>query len=160
MSMAPTWIAIIPHARTMWGGLMILTSSPYAVCHQLSNGADAIIMSVPQMHTQAPNGPRNPQNRTPAALSAGLPLNVTRSTSQPQLAPATSAAICSSTWGGDQNVSRPIVRCHEMSQISPTTIETDENSTAYSGHVCTAVSAGTLSRAAGNASVASMVALI
>src|SRR5688572_23748500 len=119
-------MAIIPHARTMWGGLMIFTSSPYALCHQLSNGAEAIIMSVPQMHTHAPNGPRKPQNRTPAAWSAGLPLNDIRSTIQPQLHPATSAPICSSTWGGDQNVSRPIVRCQEMSQISPTTIETDE----------------------------------
>jgi hypothetical protein len=117
-------------------------------------------MSVPQMHTQAPNGPRNPQNPTVAALSAGLPLNVVRSTSHPQLEPATSAASCSSTCGGDQNVSRPMDRCHEMSQISPTTIETDENSTAYSGQARSAVRAGAPAFAAGRDSTASIVVLM
>ena len=57
------------------------------------------------------------------------------STSHPQLDPATSAESCSSRCGGDQNVSRPMVRCHEMSQISPTTIPSDAHSTAYIGHV-------------------------
>src|SRR5512147_1608170 len=111
-------------------------------------------MSVPQMHTQPPNGPRNPQNRTVAALSAALPLNVVCSTSHPQLEPATIAASCSSTCGGDQNVSRPIDRCHEMSQINPTTIETEENSTAYSGQTLSAVRAGAPASATGRASTA------
>ena len=109
---------------------MIFSSSPYALCHQLSNGAEVTIMSVPQMHTHAPNGPRKPQKRTLAARSSGLPRNVVRSTSQTQLEPATIAATCSSTCGGDQNVSRPIVLCHDMSHNSPTIIYTDENRTA------------------------------
>ena len=145
----------------MCGGLMIFTSSPYALCHQSSNGADAIIMSVPQMQTQAPSGPRNPQKRTPAALSASVPPE-RRLKHEPAAARSRrrAAASCSSTWGGDQNVSRPIVRCHEMSQISPMTIETDENSTAYSGHIRSAVRAGAPVSVAERARVASIVVLI
>ena len=130
---------IMPHASTMWGGLMIFTSSPYALCHQLSSGADAIIVSVPQIHSHAPNGPRNPQNPTVAAWSEGVPANVVRSTSQPQVVPATSADTCSRRCGGAQNVSRPIVRCHEMSQISPTTMPSEAPRTAYSGHIAAVI---------------------
>jgi len=54
----------------------------------LSNGAETIIAMAPQMHSQAPSGPRKPQNRTPAARSASLPANVVFRTSQPQLSPA------------------------------------------------------------------------
>jgi hypothetical protein len=67
----------MPDARIMWGGLMIFTSSPYALCHQLSNGADVIIMIVPQMHTHAPSGAwKNLQNLTDIARSAAEPANV------------------------------------------------------------------------------------
>src|SRR6185436_12554260 len=114
------------------GGLMIFTSSPYALCHQLSNGADAAITKQPQMQTHAPSGPRNPQNCTPRSRSSWLP-NVVRNTSHADVAPATIPASCSRTCGGDQNVSRPIDRCHEMSQIRPVTIAADAKSAAYSG---------------------------
>src|SRR5688572_1532130 len=119
----------MPQPSTMCGGLKIFTSRPYALCHQSSNGAEAIIMIVPQMHTQAPSGPRNPQKRTDRERSSGDPRKVVCSTSHPQLRPETTAAICSSTCGGDQKVSRPIVRCHEMSQIKPTTMDIDAKST-------------------------------
>ena len=45
--------------------------------------------SAPQMQSQAPSGPRKPQNGTPAARSRGLPAKVVRSTSQPHESPAT-----------------------------------------------------------------------
>ncbi len=135
MSMAPTWTATMPVASTMCGGLTILTSSPYALCHQSSNGADVIMRRVPQMHTQAPSGPRNPQNRTVEARSATEPANVVRSTSQPQDKPATEAPSCSSRCGRVQNVSRPTVRCHEMSQMRPVTMHSEENITAAIVHV-------------------------
>ena len=69
-------------------GDKIFTSSPYALCHQLSNGADAIIAKEPQMATQAPRGPRNPQKCTVPARSSSLPAKVVRRTSQPQAHPA------------------------------------------------------------------------
>ena len=53
--------------------------------------------------------------------------------------PATSADTCSRRCGGDQNVSRPIVRCHEMSQISPTTMPSEAPRTAYSGHIAAVI---------------------
>ena len=40
---------------------MIRTSRPYALCHQLSNGADVSIAPQPQMQIHAPSGARNPQ---------------------------------------------------------------------------------------------------
>src|SRR5688500_13139321 len=119
----------------MCGGLRIRTSRPYALCHQLSKGADEIIISVPQMQMNAPSGPRKPQNRTERARCPSVPLNVVWSTTQPQVSPEMMAASCSRTCGGDQNVSRPIVRCHEMSQIRPVTMNSDAMMTAYSGQV-------------------------
>src|SRR5262245_44627350 len=59
-----------PVASTMCGGLMILTSSPYALCHQSSNGAETSIATPPQAEMKAPIGPDNPQMRTPAPRSA------------------------------------------------------------------------------------------
>ena len=82
------------------------------------------------MQTQAPRGPRNPQKRTVEPRAASSPANVVRSTSQPQLRPDSAAANCSSTWGYVQKVSRPTVRCHEMSQINPTMMHADAVSTA------------------------------
>ena len=70
------------------GGESTFTSRPYALCHQLSNGADAIIAMAPQMHTQAPRGPRKPQNETLAARSVAVPAKVVFRTSQPHDTPA------------------------------------------------------------------------
>src|SRR5581483_219786 len=117
----------MPHKSTMWGGLTICTSSPYALCHQSSNGAEVIMSRVPQMHTQAPRGPLKPQNFTVDALSAGVPKNVVLSTSHPQVSPVSEAPSCSSRWGRVQNVSRPTVRCQEMSQISPVTMNAEDS---------------------------------
>src|SRR5438093_969011 len=63
----------MPSARITCGGDRTFTSRPYALCHQLSNGADVIIAKAPQMHTQAPSGPRKPQNPTVAARSSAVP---------------------------------------------------------------------------------------
>src|SRR5207247_1636622 len=63
----------MPSARITCGGDRTFTSRPYALCHQLSNGADVIIAKAPQMHTQAPSGPRKPQNPTVAARSSAAP---------------------------------------------------------------------------------------
>src|SRR3989442_1215480 len=60
-----------PAASTMCGGLMILTSSPYALCHQSSNGAETSIAPPPQAEMKAPIGPERPQIRTPEARRAG-----------------------------------------------------------------------------------------
>src|SRR5215211_4540443 len=121
----------IPAASTMCGGLRIFTSRPYALCHQSSNGAEVIIMIVPQMQTQAPSGAwKNRQNRTEVPRDSAVPANVVRRAVYPQLRPATIAAICSRMCGGDQNVSRPMVRCHEMSHNRPATMHADEKTTA------------------------------
>jgi hypothetical protein len=66
-------IANMPRLSRVCGGLMILTSSPYALCHQLSNGADVSIASAPQTQTHAPSGARNPQNSTLCARSSTVP---------------------------------------------------------------------------------------
>ena len=89
ISIAPTETAFMPNASTMWGGLSISTSRPYALCHQSSSGAETTIARAPQMQTQAPSGPRKPQNETAAARSRALPANVVCSTSQPHDRPAT-----------------------------------------------------------------------
>src|SRR6185312_7744785 len=117
---APTTMPSMPQKSTMCGGLTIFTSRPYALCHQLSNGADTSIAKVPQMVIHAPIGPRNPQKCTVAALSS-FP-NVVRSTTAPHATPAQIALTYSSTCGGVQNESRPTVMCHEMSQSRPVTI--------------------------------------
>ncbi len=89
MSIAPHWIAAMPAASSMCGGLMIFTSSPYALCHQSSNGADVTIANAPQMHTQAPNGARKPQKRTAVPRDASDPANVVDSATHPHVSPAT-----------------------------------------------------------------------
>src|SRR4029079_66324 len=110
---------------------MIFTSSPYELCHQLSKGAEVTIMMVHQMQIHAPSGAwKYFQKRTDLERSAGDPANVVFNATYPQLNPATIAPICSTTRGGDQNVSRPIVRCQEISQMSPITIDADATSTA------------------------------
>lgn len=79
----------MPAASSMWGGLMIFTSSPYALCHQSSKGAEVSIANVPQMHTHAPKGARNPQKRTAVARSSADPANVVCSARYPHVRPAT-----------------------------------------------------------------------
>src|SRR5579862_7199012 len=86
--------------------------------------------SVPQMHTQAPRGPLKPQNLTVDAFSAGVPKKVVLRTSHPQESPVSEAPSCSSRWGRVQNVSRPTVRCHEMSQMRPVTMNAEDSITA------------------------------
>src|SRR5437867_7168945 len=39
-SSAPSLIPHVPAARITWGGDSTFTSSPYALCHQLSSGAE------------------------------------------------------------------------------------------------------------------------
>ena len=80
---------IIPSASTTCGGLRISTSSPYALCHQSSNGADVSMANAPQIDTHEPRGPRNPQNRTARARSSSLPEKVVRSTTTPCAMPPT-----------------------------------------------------------------------
>src|SRR5688572_10578748 len=123
-----------PVMRTACGGLRISTSRPYALCHQLSNGTDAIMAKAPQIQTQAPNGPRNPQNRTVRARASSGAANVNHNTYAPQVMPAAAAPNCSSKCGGDQSESRPIVMCHEMSHNAPIRMQLEENSTAGSTH--------------------------
>src|SRR5207247_2377786 len=47
MSTAPSSMPVKPSARITWGGDSTFTSSPYALCHQLSNGAETIIAMAP-----------------------------------------------------------------------------------------------------------------
>src|ERR1700683_5258162 len=64
---APTLIANDPSDSSVCGGLTIFTSSPYALCHQLSNGADVSMAMQPHTAMNAPSGPRNPQIFTDAS---------------------------------------------------------------------------------------------
>src|SRR2546421_12823321 len=57
----PILMANDPSESSMCGGLTIFTSSPYALCHQLSNGAEVSIAMQPHVAINAPSGPRNPQ---------------------------------------------------------------------------------------------------
>src|SRR5947209_6174717 len=104
----------------MWGGLMILTSRPYASCHQLSNGADVIIAMPPQAAMKAPSGPRNPQIQTEQSRKTERGLKVVLSTRYPQEMPARTPQMWIAMWAGVQNVSRPMDRCQEISQWIPT----------------------------------------
>ena len=99
---------------------MIRTSSPYALCHQLSNGADVSIAPQPQTQIHAPSGARNPQKLTPAFRSASVPKNVVLIATYPELRPAIRPPAWMSRCAGVQNESRPIDMCHEMSQYTPT----------------------------------------
>src|SRR2546421_8352003 len=56
----PILMANDPSESSMCGGLTIFTSSPYALCHQLSNGAEVSIAMQPHVAINAPSGPRNP----------------------------------------------------------------------------------------------------
>ena len=85
---APKWTARIPAASSMCGGLRIFTSSPYASCHQLSNGAEAIMAIPPQAARNAPSGARNPQIPTELARSSDRALRVVDRIRYPHEIPA------------------------------------------------------------------------
>src|SRR5690348_589348 len=106
----------MPSASKACGGLMIFTSRPYALCHQLSNGADVSIAPQPQTQIHAPNGARNPQKLTDASRSACVPKKVVLMATYPELIPAMSPPAWISRCAGVQNESRPMDMCHEMSQ--------------------------------------------
>lgn len=72
----PNRIPIIPSARSTCGGLRIFTSSPYELCHQLSNGPEAIMATGPQAQVHAPSGPRKPYIEMETSRSADLFSNV------------------------------------------------------------------------------------
>ncbi len=55
---------------------MIRTSSPYALCHQLSNGAEASIIRPPHAEMKEPSGPERPQIRTLTSRNADARRNV------------------------------------------------------------------------------------
>ena len=65
-----------PAASTMCGGLMMRTSSPYALCHQSSNGAEVEHGHTAHAQTNAPSGPESPQMRTLTSFIGDAPLNV------------------------------------------------------------------------------------
>src|SRR5439155_25121847 len=106
----------MPAANSVCGGLTILTSSPYALCHQLSNGADVSIAPQPQTQIHAPSGARNPQKGTAAARSTAVPRNVVLSATYPELSPAINPPAWINRCAGVQKLSRPIDMCHEISQ--------------------------------------------
>ena len=118
----------------MCGGLMICTSRPYALCHQLSSGADVNIAPQPQMQTHAPNGARNPQNPTLAARCSAVPAKVVRNATYPDVTPAIKPPAWINRCAGVQNVSRPMVICHEMSQYTPTITHAAANTTDRACH--------------------------
>ena len=70
-----------------WGGLTILTSRPYALCHQLSKGAEVSTATHPQPARKTPSGARSPKTLTDAALSSSWP-NVHLAISHAQMMPA------------------------------------------------------------------------
>src|SRR5919199_3458671 len=113
MSIAPMTIANIPRLSSVCGGLMIFTSRPYALCHQLSNGAEVSIANAPHVQTHAPSGPRNPRKPTLRARSSGAPASVVLRAVYPHETPTRIAERYVTMCGGDQNVSRPMVMCHE-----------------------------------------------
>jgi hypothetical protein len=82
-------MALMPRASTMCGGLMIFTSSPYALCHQSSKGADVSMAPAPQLQKNAPSGPVKPSTRTPSARSAAVPRSVVRKMTAAEARPAT-----------------------------------------------------------------------
>ena len=63
-------MAIMPSINTTCGGLSTLTSSPYALCHQLSKGPEAIMAKPPQAQRNAPSGPRKVHSDTAASRAA------------------------------------------------------------------------------------------
>jgi len=65
----PTPTARMPRINKVWGGLTILTSRPYAACHQLSKGAEVSMAMPPHAAMKAPSGAWKPRTLTEAALS-------------------------------------------------------------------------------------------
>src|SRR5580692_8201630 len=100
----------------------MVTSRPYALCHQLSKGADMIMANPPQAAMKDPSGPRKPHIFTLAALrcsAAELRPNVVESIKKPEVRPPSAAQSWIAKWAGVQNVSRPIVWCQATSQYAP-----------------------------------------
>src|SRR5260370_30420536 len=73
---APTLIANDPSESSVCGGLKIFTSRPYALCHQLSKGAEVSIAIQTHVAMNAPSGPRNPQIFTETLCAVASPPNV------------------------------------------------------------------------------------
>src|SRR3569833_343930 len=120
----------IPIVSTACGGLRILTSSPYALCHQLSNGAETTIVAAPHAPRNAPTGPRKPHTPIETGRCGADLRNVVANTSTAPAPPARMPPAWISRCAGVQNESRPIVMCHEMSQYVPATMhETDASET-------------------------------
>src|SRR5580700_5972231 len=100
----------------------MVTSRPYALCHQLSKGADVIMANPPQAAMKAPSGPRKPHIFTLAALrwcAEGLWPKVVESIRKPEVRPPNTPQSWIAKWAGVQNVSRPIVWCQATSQYPP-----------------------------------------
>src|SRR5580692_6301331 len=100
----------------------MVTSRPYALCHQLSKGADVIMANPPQAAMKDPSGPRKPHIFTLAALrcsAAELRPNVVERIKKPEVRPPSAAQSWIAKWAGVQNVSRPIVWCQATSQYAP-----------------------------------------
>ena len=55
LTQAPNCRQIIPMANKVCGGLRILTSRPYALCHQSSKGAEVSIAMAPQIQKRPPS---------------------------------------------------------------------------------------------------------
>src|SRR5688500_9637188 len=85
----------------------------------------------PQMHTHAPSEPwKYFQKLTVPALSSADPAKLVCSTCHPHATPLTTPPRYMAMCGYDQNVSRPMVWCHEMSHSTPMMTLVDANSTA------------------------------
>ena len=100
----------------------MVTSRPYALCHQLSKGADMIMANPPQAAMKAPSGPRKPHIFTLAALrcsAAELRPNVVESIKKPEVRPPSTPQSWMAKWAGVQNVSRPMDSCQATSQYAP-----------------------------------------
>src|SRR5437016_12262728 len=115
----PTLMANDPSESSVCGGLTIFTSSPYALCHQLSNGAEVSIAMQPHVAINAPSGPRNPQIFTDLLCMAVSPPNVAVRIMYPHAMPTSTPVSWIRMCAGVQNVSRPIDMCQEMSHCPP-----------------------------------------
>src|SRR5687768_16896387 len=86
----------------------------------------------PQMHTHAPSEPwKYFQKLTVPARSSADPAKLVCSTCHPHATPLTTPPRYMAMCGYDQNVSRPMVECHEMSHSTPMMTLVDAKSTAY-----------------------------
>src|SRR5690349_4740610 len=140
-------MASSPNASKICGGLRILTSRPYALCHQLSNGAEVIIATPPQAQMNAPSGPRNPHIVTDTSHNAEFFLKVVERIRYPQVMPASTPHNWISKCAGVQNVSRPMLLCHEMSQTPPMALDVMAATQHHTYQGIAAVRAATRSRA-------------